>query len=107
MNETLLEMKDKLHTVDQADFKFWHESYREQARKNLKQGIDWPIEDMTLFYQISHLWLILKKVQHALLNSENFEPVFFEYFSQKRLSEMSQYARRVNETPENVSVNLH
>lgn len=106
MNETLKEMKEKLHTVTDLDFKRWYDKYRIQVRKNAGLNIDWPFEEMILFHQISHLQLICKTVRHAMLSSENFKPAFVEFFDEKKLNAMCQDANRI-ETPENVAVNLH
>lgn len=89
MNESLIEMKEKLHTVTDLDFKSWYDKYRIQVRKNAGLNIDWPLEEMILFHQISHLQLICKTVRHAILNSpDDFSVTFFEFFGDVRLAEM-------------------
>ena len=87
----LLEIKNKLHLMSDAEFKAWYDNYRVQVRSNTKQGIDWPLPEMKLFHQITHLQLICKTVRHAIVNApdEDFIETFFDFFGDIRLAEIS------------------
>lgn len=90
MNE-LLQIKNKLHLMPDDEFKAWYDNYRVLVRKNAKQNIDWQLDEMQLFHQITHLQLICKAIRHAIVNDpdDNFIETFFSYFGDIRLAEMS------------------
>ena len=101
----LLATKNRLHLMSDYEFKAWYDNYRLQVRQNAQQGIDWPLEEMKLFHQITHLQLICKTIRHAILNSpdDDFSQTFFDFFGDIRLAEMSNKGLSVTEiTTENL-----
>ena len=106
MNE-LLQIKNKLHLMRDDEFKSWYDNYRVLVRKNAIKGIDWPIEEMQLFHQITHLQLVCKTIRHAILNSpdDDFSQTFFGFFGDIRLAEMSNQI--LGNQQEVNAVNLH
>ena len=89
------------------EFKAWYLKYRLQTRKNANKGVDWPLDEMKLFHQISHLHLICKAIRHAIVNApdENFIEAFFDFFGDIRLAEMSNQI--LGNQQEVNAVNLH
>ena len=101
----LIEIKNKLHLMPDDEFKAWYDNYRLQVRQNAQQGIDWKLDEMQLFHQITHLQLICKTVRHAISNSpdDDFSQTFFDFFGDIRLTEMSNKGLSVTEiTTENL-----
>ena len=101
----LIEIKNKLHLMPDDEFKAWYLKYRLQVRQNAQQGIDWKLDEMQLFHQITHLQLICKTIRHAILNSpdDDFSQTFFDFFGDIRLTEMSNKGLSVTEiTTENL-----